>query len=48
MATNSFLRNGTVFPNKSPHFTGDAHEVESTNQLSPMVNFVVTNGLILK
>ena len=38
MATNSFLHNVTVFPNKSPHFKGDKHEVESTNQLIPMVN----------
>ena len=26
------------FPYKSPYFEGNMHEVESTNQLSPMVN----------
>ena len=33
------------FPNKPPHFRAGTHEVESTNLLNPMVNFVVTNGL---
>ena len=45
MVTNSFLYNGTVFPNKSPHFKAGRHEVESTNLLSPMLKFIVTNGL---
>ena len=27
VATNSYLHNGNVFPNKSPHFKGDMHEV---------------------
>ena len=45
MATKSFLHNGTVFLNKPPYFKVDTHKVESTNLLSPTVNYVVTNGL---
>ena len=45
MATNFFLHNIAVFPNKLPSFKGDTHELESTNQLRPTINFVLTNGL---
>ena len=45
MVTNSFLHSGVVFSNKSPHFKGNMHIVISRNQLSLMVNFIVTNGL---
>ena len=36
IAANSFLHNGTVFPNKSQ---ADMHEVESTNQLGSLEIF---------
>ena len=39
--TNSFLHNGTVFPNKSPILKSNMHELESTNQLSTTVNHLV-------
>ena len=45
MATNSCLHNGAVFSSKSTHFKGDTHEVESTNQLSPIVMQYPCHGL---
>ena len=44
---NSFLHNGVVFPNKSPHFKAGMHKAESTNVLNSTVNFVVANYFML-